>query len=38
MAHRIANFTIEAMLHLSINEFTTPERESQLGVMVRYFI
>jgi len=38
MAHRIADFTIEAMLHLSMNEFTTPEREFKLGVMVRHFI
>jgi hypothetical protein len=34
MAHRAANFTIQAMLHLAINEFTTPEREQKLGVMV----
>ncbi|CAF0832096.1 unnamed protein product [Rotaria sp. Silwood1] len=34
MAHRLANYTLQAMLYLSINEFTTPEREQKLGVML----
>ena len=34
MMHRIADLTIDAMLHLAINEFTTPERQHKLGVMV----
>jgi hypothetical protein len=38
MTHRIAYFTLEAMLHLSNNEFTTPEREHKLGVMVSFEI
>ena len=38
MAHRMANFTIQAMLHLVINEFTQPEREQKLGVMVSYVL
>ena len=32
--YRLANYTVEAMLYLSINEFSTPEREQRLGVMV----
>jgi hypothetical protein len=34
IAQRIANFSLEAMLHLAINEFTTVEREGRLGVLV----
>lgn len=35
MIYHLANCTLDAMLHLSMNEFTTPEREQKLGVMVR---
>ena len=31
----MSDYTIQAMLHLVRNEFTTPEREHKLGVMVR---
>ncbi|CAF3369093.1 unnamed protein product [Rotaria socialis] len=34
MAYRLANYTIQAMLYLNMNEFTKPEREQQLGVML----
>lgn len=34
--HVAANYTIQAMLHLTKEEFTTPEREQRLGVMVDY--
>ncbi|CAF3237270.1 unnamed protein product, partial [Rotaria sp. Silwood2] len=34
MANRLANYTLQAMLYLNINEFTTPERQQQLGVML----
>ncbi|CAF0961643.1 unnamed protein product [Rotaria sordida] len=34
VAQRIANFTLEAMLYLSINEFTQPERERKLGILL----
>ncbi|CAF4148840.1 unnamed protein product [Rotaria sordida] len=37
VAQRIANFTLEAMLYLSINEFTQPERERKLGILVCCF-
>lgn len=36
MAHRMANYTIQAMTHLIINEFTKPEREQKLGVAVSF--
>lgn len=36
MIHRLANYTLYAMLYLSMNEFTTPEREQKVGVMVCY--
>jgi hypothetical protein len=32
--HVTANYTVEAMIYLVDNEFTTPEREQKLGVMV----
>lgn len=38
MIYRLANYTLEGMLYLSMNEFTTPEREQKLGVMVRPLI
>ncbi|CAF1077431.1 unnamed protein product [Adineta steineri] len=31
IAQRIANFSLEAVLHLSMNEFTLPERQGRLG-------
>ncbi|CAF1152521.1 unnamed protein product [Rotaria sordida] len=34
MTHRLANYTLQAMLYLNINEFTTPEREQKLGIML----
>ncbi|CAF0879088.1 unnamed protein product [Adineta steineri] len=34
MIHHMANYTIQAMIHLVTNEFTTPERERKLGVML----
>lgn len=34
MTHRMANFTITAMIHLTMHEFSTPEREQRLGVLV----
>jgi hypothetical protein len=34
MTQKIANLTMFAMAYLSANEFTTPEREGKLGVMV----
>lgn len=34
MIYHLANYTLDAMLHLSLNEFTKPEREFKLGVMV----
>jgi hypothetical protein len=34
MTHRIAEHTIEAMLYLSMHEFSTPEREQKLGTLV----
>jgi hypothetical protein len=34
MTHHLANYTLHAMLHLSMNEFTTPERQQKVGVMV----
>ena len=37
MAYRIANYTAEAMIHLAANEFSTPEREQRLGVLVGHF-
>ncbi|CAF4300449.1 unnamed protein product, partial [Adineta steineri] len=30
----MANYTIQGMIHLVTNEFTTPERERKLGVML----
>ena len=30
----MANYTVEAMHYLVTNEFTTPEREQKVGVMV----
>jgi hypothetical protein len=36
MVQRVANFTLEAMVYLSKNEFTRPERERKLGVLVVY--
>jgi len=38
MTHHLANYTLQAMLHLAMDEFTTPEREQKLGVMVSDFI
>lgn len=35
VAQRIANFSIDAMLYLTIHEFTQPEKEGRLGVMVK---
>jgi len=37
MIHRLANYTLDGMLYLSMNEFTTPEREQKVGVMVSFF-
>jgi hypothetical protein len=37
IAQRIANFSLEAMLYLAINEFTIPERQDKLGVLVSLF-
>ncbi|CAF3473895.1 unnamed protein product [Rotaria socialis] len=34
LAQRIANFSLKAMLHLSINEFTEPERQRKMGVLL----
>jgi hypothetical protein len=34
MISHLANYTLDAMLYLVVNEFTTPEREQRLGVMV----
>ena len=34
MISHLANYTLDAMLYLAVNEFTTPEREQRLGVMV----
>lgn len=34
VAQRVANLSLEAMIHLSIYEFTTPEKEDKLGIMV----
>ncbi|UJR27827.1 hypothetical protein I4U23_009095 [Adineta vaga] len=31
VAQRIANYSLEAMLHLAMNEFTKPEREGKFG-------
>jgi len=36
MIHRMADCTIQAMLYVVINEFTTPEKEGKLGVMVSF--
>jgi hypothetical protein len=36
MIHHLANYTLNAMLYLSMNEFTTPEREQKVGVMVSF--
>jgi hypothetical protein len=36
MIHHLSNYTLHAMLYLSMNEFTTPEREQKLGVMVSF--
>lgn len=36
MVHRLANYTLQAMLYLNMNEFTTPEREQKLGVLVSF--
>jgi len=38
MVYQIANYTIDAMMHLVLNEFTQPERESKVGVMVSSFL
>lgn len=35
MMYHLANYTLYAMLYLAINEFTRPEREQKVGVMVR---
>jgi hypothetical protein len=37
IAQRIANFSLEAMLHLAVNEFTEVERQRKLGVLVSLF-
>ncbi len=37
MTFYLANYTLHAMLHLSMNEFTTPEREQKVGVLVSSF-
>lgn len=34
VAQRIANFSLEAMIYLAINEFTTPEKQGRLGNLV----
>ena len=34
MAQRVANFSLEAMIYLSIHEFTTPEKEGKVGILV----
>ena len=36
MTHHLANYTLQAMVYLAVNEFTTPEREQRLGVLVSY--
>jgi hypothetical protein len=36
MIHRMTDFTIQAMLYVVINEFTTPEKEGKLGIMVSF--
>ncbi|CAF4130963.1 unnamed protein product, partial [Rotaria sp. Silwood1] len=33
VAQRIANFSLEAMLYLSMNEFTRAEQQRKLGVL-----
>ena len=38
MVYQIANYTIDAMMHLALNEFTQPERDSKVGVMVSSFL
>ena len=35
MVQRAANYTLEGMLHLAANEFTSVEREGRLGTLVR---
>ena len=37
MIYHLANYTLDGMLYLTLNEFTTPEREHKLGVMVELF-
>jgi hypothetical protein len=34
VAHRIANFTLTAMLHLTMHEFSTVEKQDKFGVQV----
>ncbi|CAM4803103.1 unnamed protein product [Rotaria magnacalcarata] len=34
LAQRIANFSLKAMVHLSKNEFTEPERQRKLGILL----
>lgn len=38
LAQRLANFTLKAMIHLSINEFCGAEKEEKFGIQVMIFI
>ena len=37
VAQRVANFSLEAMIYLAINEFTTVEKKGVLGTLVSLF-
>jgi hypothetical protein len=37
VAYRVANFTLTAMLHLTMHEFSTPEKQEKCGTQVIKF-
>ncbi len=36
MTHNISRYTLQGMVHLTINEFTLPEIEEKVGVLVSF--